>query len=263
MQFSPQRGNEMESASSYDMAPLAPALRAEPLGDAIKRPPVRIRLPNAKRPDRVRVHIANRLVRLRCEEEEQRSDAMFAASVIYCAANGASAVCSDEVTGFEPAACRLRPASRRRYGPTRSCPSGRTARGCHQEAVGSNKTPKCKKARPHKRSGLFGPSVHNGLRKTRPNTGRRASIFKHSKVQFRTFDCYTSADYNGATTMKEVPNMTKVKRLTLDRYEHGLLVRALYEEWHRMMAEGKPTEDIEDLILKVIDAPAKKQLWRA
>ncbi len=53
MQFSPQRGNEMESASSDDMAPLAPALRAEPLGDAIKRPPVRISLPNAKRPDRI------------------------------------------------------------------------------------------------------------------------------------------------------------------------------------------------------------------
>ena len=57
--------------------------------------------------------------------------------------------------------------------------------------------------------------------------------------------------------------MTKVKRLTLDRYEHGLMVRALYEEWHRMLAEGKPTEDIEDLILKVIDAPTKKQFRRA
>lgn len=56
--------------------------------------------------------------------------------------------------------------------------------------------------------------------------------------------------------------MGKVKRLTLDRYEHGLLVRALYEEWQRMQAEEKPTEDIEDLILKVIDAPAKKQLGR-
>ena len=53
--------------------------------------------------------------------------------------------------------------------------------------------------------------------------------------------------------------MTKVKRLTLDRYEHGLLVRALYEEWHRMLAEEKPTEDIEDLIQKVIDAPTKKR----
>ena len=37
--------------------------------------------------------------------------------------------------------------------------------------------------------------------------------------------------------------MGEVKRLTLDRYEHGLLVRALYEEWHRIQSEGKPTED--------------------
>ena len=29
-------------------------------------------------------------------------------------------------------------------------------------------------------------------------------------------------------------SMGSVKRLTLDRYEQGLLVRALYEEWHRM-----------------------------
>ena len=56
--------------------------------------------------------------------------------------------------------------------------------------------------------------------------------------------------------------MGKVKRLTLDRYEHGLLVRALYEKWQRMLAEGKPTEDMEDLILKVIEAPAKKRFWR-
>ena len=56
--------------------------------------------------------------------------------------------------------------------------------------------------------------------------------------------------------------MGEVKRLTLDRYEHGLLVRALYEEWHRIQAEGKPTKDMEDLILKVIDAPTKKRFWR-
>jgi len=56
--------------------------------------------------------------------------------------------------------------------------------------------------------------------------------------------------------------MGKVKRLTLDRYEHGLLVRALYEEWQRMQAERKPTEDIEDLLLKVIDAPTKKRFGR-
>lgn len=57
--------------------------------------------------------------------------------------------------------------------------------------------------------------------------------------------------------------MTKVKRLTLDRYEHGLLVRALYEEWKQMLEAGVDTTAIEDLILKVIDAPTKKRFWRA
>ena len=56
--------------------------------------------------------------------------------------------------------------------------------------------------------------------------------------------------------------MSKVKRLTLDRYEHGLLVRALYEKWKRMLDEGADTTAIEDLILRVIDAPTKKRFWR-
>ena len=57
--------------------------------------------------------------------------------------------------------------------------------------------------------------------------------------------------------------MTKVKRLTLDRYEHGLLVRALYEEWKQLLEAGADTTAIEKLILKVIDAPTKKRYWRA
>jgi len=52
-----------------------------------------------------------------------------------------------------------------------------------------------------------------------------------------------------------------VKQLTLDRYEHGLMVRALYDLRKQMLTENKPTEDIEDLLLKVIDAPRKKK-WR-
>lgn len=55
--------------------------------------------------------------------------------------------------------------------------------------------------------------------------------------------------------------MGKVKQLTLDRYEHGLMVRALYDLWKRTLAENVPTEDIEDLLLKIIDAPSKKK-WR-
>ena len=55
--------------------------------------------------------------------------------------------------------------------------------------------------------------------------------------------------------------MGKVKQLTLDRYEHGLMVRARYDLGKRMITENAPTEDIEDLLLKVIDAPSKKK-WR-
>lgn len=56
--------------------------------------------------------------------------------------------------------------------------------------------------------------------------------------------------------------MDKVKQLKLDRYEHGLLVRALYEEWKQMLAVGADTTAIEDLILRVIDAPTKKRCGR-
>lgn len=63
--------------------------------------------------------------------------------------------------------------------------------------------------------------------------------------------------------MGKLINMTRrVKCLTKDRYEHGLMVRALYDLWKRALAEEEPTEDIEDLLLKVIDAPTKKRFWR-
>ena len=57
--------------------------------------------------------------------------------------------------------------------------------------------------------------------------------------------------------------MSKVKQLTLDRYEHGLLVRALYEERKQMLSSGVDTTAIENLILRVIDAPTKKRFGRS
>ena len=48
--------------------------------------------------------------------------------------------------------------------------------------------------------------------------------------------------------------MARTKRIVLDRYEHSLLVRALYETWKQMTTDGASAETIEDLILKVIDA---------
>lgn len=57
--------------------------------------------------------------------------------------------------------------------------------------------------------------------------------------------------------------MAEGKRvLSLDAEEHSLLVNGLNEFRNDCLRDGKPTEDVEDLLLKVIDAPAKrKQRW--
>lgn len=52
----------------------------------------------------------------------------------------------------------------------------------------------------------------------------------------------------------------KVKRkyFYLDDFEHRLLVGCLVTARNEYIREGKPLEDINDLILKIIDAPSKK-----
>lgn len=51
--------------------------------------------------------------------------------------------------------------------------------------------------------------------------------------------------------------------LTLDDFEQRLMVRGLTDFRNDALREGRPTEDVDDLILKVIDAPTKKQKRRA
>lgn len=52
----------------------------------------------------------------------------------------------------------------------------------------------------------------------------------------------------------------KKRIVTLDRYEHGILVNALNEQRNDMLAEQRPTDAVDDVLLKVIDAPTKK-VW--
>ena len=53
--------------------------------------------------------------------------------------------------------------------------------------------------------------------------------------------------------------MTDTKRvLTVDDYEHRLLVGCLMTARNEYIHEDKPIEDMNDLILKIIDAPSKK-----
>ena len=46
--------------------------------------------------------------------------------------------------------------------------------------------------------------------------------------------------------------------IALDSAEHRLAVRAMYEYRNSLLREGKPTEDINKLTLKIIDAPCRK-----
>ena len=53
------------------------------------------------------------------------------------------------------------------------------------------------------------------------------------------------------------------KVLTLDEFEQRLMVGGLMDFRNDLLKDDKPTEDINDLILKVIDAPTKKEKRRA
>ena len=52
------------------------------------------------------------------------------------------------------------------------------------------------------------------------------------------------------------------KVMTLDDFEQRLMVSGLMDFRNDLLKEEKPTEDINDLILKVIDAPTKKEKRR-
>jgi len=51
--------------------------------------------------------------------------------------------------------------------------------------------------------------------------------------------------------------------LTLDNYEYGVVVNALNELRNDLIEERRPTDAVDDLLLKTIDAPTKKQKRRS
>ena len=53
------------------------------------------------------------------------------------------------------------------------------------------------------------------------------------------------------------------KVITVDDFDHRLMVSGLMDFRNDLLRDEKPTEDINDLILKVIDAPTKKEKRRA
>lgn len=53
------------------------------------------------------------------------------------------------------------------------------------------------------------------------------------------------------------------KVVTLDDFEQRLMVSGLMDFRNDLLRDEKPTEDINNLILKAIDAPTKKEKRRA
>ncbi|HHZ07064.1 MAG TPA: hypothetical protein GX401_09875 [Clostridiales bacterium] len=46
--------------------------------------------------------------------------------------------------------------------------------------------------------------------------------------------------------------------LTLDKYEHGVVINALNEMRNDLIEEERPTDIVDEVLLKTIDAPSKK-----
>ena len=57
--------------------------------------------------------------------------------------------------------------------------------------------------------------------------------------------------------------MAEEKRVVeLSDFEHRLLVNGLADFRNDLIREDKPTEDVNDLLIKVIDAPQKKRFGK-
>lgn len=50
----------------------------------------------------------------------------------------------------------------------------------------------------------------------------------------------------------------KMYHLALDDYEHGVVIRSLNDEKTKLMVEGKSADAVDDLLIKVGNAPQKK-----
>lgn len=70
----------------------------------------------------------------------------------------------------------------------------------------------------------------------------------------------TVAEQTEAKIRKDGVRVMKEERyhIALDDYEHGVVIRALNDTKTELMNEGKSTDAVDDLIIKVGYAPKKK-----
>ena len=57
--------------------------------------------------------------------------------------------------------------------------------------------------------------------------------------------------------------MREEKRvISLNPFEHDLLINGMNEFRNELLENNKPTEDVDELLVKIIDAPMKKEKRR-
>ncbi len=57
--------------------------------------------------------------------------------------------------------------------------------------------------------------------------------------------------------------MKEEKRVvTLDRFEHDLLINGFNEFRNKLIEEEQPTEDVDALLMKLLDAPTQREKRR-
>lgn len=54
-----------------------------------------------------------------------------------------------------------------------------------------------------------------------------------------------------------------IRLIEVDDFDHRLLVNSIMEFRNKVIQEGVPTEDVDELLLRIIDAPVKKPKWRS
>ena len=54
-----------------------------------------------------------------------------------------------------------------------------------------------------------------------------------------------------------------IRLIEVDDFDHRLLVNSIMEFRNKVIQEGVSTEDVDDLLLRIIDAPVKKPKWRS
>lgn len=56
---------------------------------------------------------------------------------------------------------------------------------------------------------------------------------------------------------------TEKRVITVDSFEHDLLINGFNEFRNKLLSEDKPTEDVDSLLIKLLDAPLLKEKRRA